>query len=368
LNTPPDHPTDPAAWLARGQQLEAQATLATLAEAVRSYDCAAGILRSLASDHPASRRDLAIAQMNRGNALQKIGTAEALADSLRSYDEAIALLGAPGFENNFPARNSLGAAWMNRGLALHRQASANPELLDEALRSHREAIAVLRPLPLDESPWFRRNLSAAWTNLANALLDSRASDRFTAAADAARTALSLIAAEEDTEPVDADLALKARRCLCDALGHVLALNEAAGLSNDATGAETSDAVDAALALIRHWEQQGLPAFRALAARFFRFGAHFYRLHQPHFLAEFVLENLDPESSPGAIADAQELHAIADEAISVSLAALRAPRLIHQVDPALLRELQTSRDLQSAERRLADLRRSGFPGSQPNLTS
>ncbi len=53
----------------------------------------------------------------------------------------------------------------------------------------------------------------------------------------------------------------------------------------------SDLVDDALALIRHWAARGEHSFQPLAVRFFHYGTQLYRFHQPHFLAEFIQENL-----------------------------------------------------------------------------
>ena len=46
-------------------------------------------------------------------------------------------------------------------------------------------------------------------------------------------------------------------------------------------------------LARHWEARGEGRFHDLAGELFRFGARVYQMHQPHFLSEFLLENLDP---------------------------------------------------------------------------
>jgi hypothetical protein len=49
---------------------------------------------------------------------------------------------------------------------------------------------------------------------------------------------------------------------------------------------------------------------------FRFGARVYAAFQPHFVAEFVLDNTDPgQSSPG-YADSAEMRAAAAEALAL----------------------------------------------------
>lgn len=357
-------PPDAAAWLARGQSLEAQATAEALAEAVRSYECAIALLRALPSANPALRRDLAVAHMNRGNALQKLAAPASLAASVLAYDDAIALLVSPDFAGHEAAQNTLGAAWINRGHALHRQGT--PDTVAAAVASHRSAIAVLQALPLhpsDTTPLeaalnHRLNLAGASMNLANTLLDSASiANRHTAARDATTQALEILALDDlpAQHPAAAELSLLTRRARCDALGHLVFAVSDPALSRELAD-EAGDLVDDGLALVRHWEQRGIPHFRPLAARLYHFGAQLYRFHQPHFLAEFLLEHLDPEQSPGATPDDPALYATATEAIAATLQSLRAPRIVRADDPATQRQIETLRSLQAAEQRLAELRR------------
>lgn len=343
-------------WLRRGQAEEAIGTDASLQSAIRCYDFA---IRDLLAIEIGARpssfdRELGVLWMNRGNALLKRESPESLADAVAAYDAAIAALRGPaGSPRETGTRNSLGAAWMNRGLALHRLTGA--QNLAAALLSYREAIAWLETLPLEENPWFRRNLAAARINFTNALLDhSPSTSDFTTAANTARTALQVMAPTERKDRIDAELALKARRGLCDALGHRLARHEQAGLANDDTAAEVSDLIDAALELIRFWERPGQRFFRPLAARFLRFGAHLYTLHQPHFLAEFLLENLDPAAGADAFEDAAELAAIAEEALTLALQKLRHGQPYFADDPESDRRRRTCHDLSVARARLAAL--------------
>ena len=291
-----------ALWLRRGQTCEAQATPAALDEAVRCYNEAIAQLTTLLSSvsrppSPEFQRRLAIVWMNRGNALQKQWHAEDLEESVRSYDQAIGLLGASSQgPEEFAARNSLGAAWMNRGQALHRQGTA--PALTEALRSQREAIAVLRTLPLQQDIAYRLNLAGALVNEANILLGDGLR-RHDQARTSAEASLALVLTQEAIHPHAAGLALQARRALCDAIGQLLVANTT-HLSVSALADEAGDGVDDGLALARLWEQKGRRDLRPLAERLFHFGVQLYRLHQPQFLAEFVLESLDPERSPGAL--------------------------------------------------------------------
>jgi hypothetical protein len=82
------------------------------------------------------------------------------------------------------------------------------------------------------------------------------------------------------------------------------------------GAAT-DAVDEGLAIARQWEQRGVDRFRGLAYDLVRFGTRVYRLYQPQFLSEFVLENLDPARSSGAYVGSPEMRAAALESLWLS---------------------------------------------------
>ncbi len=352
MSEPAATPTTAAAWLAQGQQHEAEGSGSSLATAITCYDRALALLRLLPdSADPQHRRDLGVTWMNRGNALQKIGTPASLADAVAAYDEAIALLQKLPVAENPSYGNSLGAAWMNRGHALQQQDAA---ALPAAVLAYQDAIAVLQKLPVAEYRNARINLAAAWMNLANALL-LLTPPRATDAHAAAKAALAVTGTLDSSDSIIADLALKARRVQCDALGHLLV---AAGTDRAAIhllADEAGEAADQGLALVRHWEFHGVKIFRPLAARLYRFGARLCLIHQPHFLAEFLLESLDPARAPGALAGDPELHAFAAEFIPHALATLRATSLVGLAPTQAQRLHEAVRDLESAQARLAELR-------------
>ena len=148
--------------------------------------------------------------------------------------------------------------------------------------------------------------------------------------------------------------MKSLRVLCDALVHLLV---AAGTDSSPVhdlAQEAGDAADQGLGLIRHWETRGVRHFRPLAARLHRFGAQLYLIHQPHFLAEFLLEPIDPASGPGAITDDPALHAFAVEYATEALETLRTTSLVHLNDYDRGRLLEAFQSLQSALARLAEL--------------
>jgi tetratricopeptide (TPR) repeat protein len=282
-------------------------------------------------------RDRAIAWMNRGHELLRRGDEASLAGSLDAYNEAIALLRRLPVGGNPSWANSLGAALMNRGHLLHRLHGTGQAAL--ALAAFDDAAAVLEAIPAADHAWPRRNLAGTLLNRANLLLDL---GRLDAARAVAGAALALALPHEREHLVDADLALKARRAMADALGQLLVVRHA---EQEEFARQASDTVDDALAVIRHWSAQAGTALRLLAMRFFRFGVQLYRFHQPHFLAEFIEENLPPAD--------EEFRAIAREAIEAALADDKnSGRIFTLGDPASERRRQTLQDLDSLRARLA----------------
>ncbi len=274
--------------------------------------------------------------MNRGHELLLRGDDVSLDRALDAYHEAIVLLRRLPLAENPGWANSLGAALMNRGRLLHRLHGVAQAAL--TLAAFDEAAVLLRGLQAADNPWPRRNLAGTLVNRANLLLDLA---QFAEAAAGAREAAALSAPHERAEPVDADLALKARRALGDALGHLLV---APGADQEALARQASDVVDEALDLIRHWTNRREISFRTLALRFFRYGAQLYRFHQPHFLAEFIEEHLPAGDA--------EFAALARETID---AALRdgpgTGRFLTVGDPASERRRQAWHELAALRGRL-----------------
>ena len=103
----------------------------------------------------------------------------------------------------------------------------------------------------------------------------------------------------------------ARHVLCHTMARHLSATSDGTVTEDVH--ETTDIVDEGLGLARRWEQAGVVRFRAIAHDLFRFGARVYALYQPHFLDEFVRDNLDPDRSSADYVDSQEMQAAAEDA-------------------------------------------------------
>ncbi|MDB6093040.1 MAG: hypothetical protein JWM32_602 [Verrucomicrobia bacterium] len=342
---------DAPGWLRHGHGLEAEGTPGALAAAIRAYDTVIALLRSQPlEDRDDLRRELGGAWMNRGNALQKQATPTAVAGAILAYDEAIALLRDLPIAIHAPHRNCLGSAWMNRGHALLQLGGA--ENLEAAIASHQAAVATLRDLPLAETPAYRLNLAGAQINLAHALLLTNQHAAVIRAGALAREAFNLVGDRERTAAEFADLGLKARRAFCESIGQLLSASRTPRSTVDLLADEASNAVDSGMDLARLWENRGVPHFRALAARLFRFGAELYQHHQPQFLAEFVLENLDEAAAPPAWTIDPEFREIGARAIARARAGFPHPKVLTAGDHASERALAIHRSLADAAEKIS----------------
>ena len=331
--------------LKAGQTLEAAGQFTA---AIVAYDHARASAHD-ASDAPEWRRQRGICWMNRGNALQKIGTSVSVHEAVHAYDQSIVEFAALPPEGWPAGRNHLGAAWLNRGHALIVAGQR-----EAAVLSLENAIAQLEQLPLADDVSFRINLAGAWTNLAHVILV----DSPVRAVEAARSALALLNGRESTRPELMEMSLRARRALVMALGEQLMAVEKAGESTAELADEAADAIEAGLNLFRRGEPRGFERFRALGARLFRMGAQLYQLHQPQFLAEFLLEYAECP----AFANDAEFASIAREAVASGLKKLQQPQLILAGTPAATRLLDTLQALRDAHSRLHRL-----PASKPLLS-
>jgi hypothetical protein len=334
-------------WMKRGIALLNESTRTSLAHSVVSFERAIALRRSLPlQENGWYRYVLAAGWMNRGDALTRLGSAENLAEAVRSYDQALALLRTLDLQSNALFRKRLALASMNRGITLQEQGTS--ESLRAALASFDQAIALLRdPLAL-EVPEHNSILACALTNRSNALLQTAP----LLARASAEEALTLIFAEEH-EMLAAETGLKARYILCRAISSQLSDNN--GTSPEDLVAAATDALDDALRLARLWEARGEHRFRNLARELFQFGARVYQMHQPQFLTEFLLENLDPREAPDAFPIDPELHEAAAGAIDRALAELQRDGFRSLHTPLFDRFLKSLGQLRLTRIRLDELR-------------
>jgi tetratricopeptide (TPR) repeat protein len=339
-------------WINRGLALLAAGSPEHLSEAVKNFDACIELRKGLsAGPNHQFHYGLAAGWMNRADALTRLGTPENLADALRSYDEALAVMQTLPVEENDWFRHRLAVAWMNR--AITAQAIGGPDSVVEALKGFDQSIALLKGHRVLERPEGKHLLACAWLNRAGLLL-ATSPDKLAEARESALEARATIAGMEEQQPGMADVALKARHALCRAAAARLAETKAGDDVKELVG-EATDAVDEGLALSRLWEERGLPAFKPMEAELFRFGTEIYAKHQPHFLAEFVLENLDPERSPAAKKASAPMMQAGAEAVGRTLQGLQARGFGELGKPGMERLLETLGDLRAADERLRQVR-------------
>lgn len=311
-------------------------------QAVTYFDRAIDLRKSLPLDQsPVFPWGLAAAWMNRADALSRIDRTENLEEIIRSFDQAIEVLTGmqPDAHPSQPSR--IAVAWMNRGLALE---TSDPT---EALSSLNNAISICEGIPADHAgaEEGRRVYIGALLNK-TVLQSGTAPD---AAWPEAKRVLELTQPLETTELMAAEIGLRARYLLCRLFATVQPKE------TDDWITEMTDAIDEGLNLARHWLQKDVPVLQPLAAELFRFGLNAYIMWQPHFLAEFILDNLDPDRTPNTEKQHPAMHQLAAEAVWQAVVAINK-EIQNPESKANKPHLQEIlQELQTAETRLGQLR-------------
>ena len=318
-------------------------TEASLNAAVQAFDRALAMRLAILqpADHWMAYLTAA-SWMNRADALTRLGHPAGIEEAVRSYDEALALMRHMPIEANPLYRRRLAIAWMNRGISLHQRET--PASFSAAAESFERVIEVTR-----EHPEHEFLLACSWTNRGNALLRMEPSRPAEARASAA-FALGLLGRVELQEVTAAGTALKARYIICQAAAEMLAGESATGQASDLVSVAT-DMLEEGIRLARHWEGRGETGFRPMLADFFRFGVAVYRAHLPHFLAEFVLEHLDPTRSPSSLAGDPEMGALAADALAAVARDFQTDGFASVQTPRFSRAMEALRALQQIEGRL-----------------
>jgi tetratricopeptide (TPR) repeat protein len=295
-------------------------TRTALTEAIAFFDRAIAIRRGLPLDrHPMFRYGLAAGWMNRADALTRLGGPDDLDAAVAAYDEALAALDDLPLDGSPLFRRRFAMAWQNRGLAAERR--DRPSALDEAAQSFDAAIAALSAPGADAIDDRDVLLAVAWMNRARVHVAADTPEESEYARLAAHTASALVRNIEHSDELAANVAMQARHVLCRAMARALERRPPGTVPADQL-AEATDAVDEGMALARYWERRGVDRFRPIAFDLFRFGVRLYHAHQPQFLNEFLLENLDPASSSGDFVGSPEVRAATLESLWLLL---RHPR-------------------------------------------
>ncbi len=335
----------------QGIDLAKENSVITLERAVRCFDEAIALRSTLPlEENHFYRYGLSAGWINRGDALAQLEGSRSLEDAIKSYDEALLLLETLPLEENplYPRR--LAITWINRGIALQKRETADDKR--ETTECFREAIAVLERFSAVSIADSHSLLAGAWTNLAGVLAgagEAEAED----ARSSANKALALVRYSEQTDIVAAEMGLKARHALCRLAVREMVSKKA--LSKTAI-AEATDSVDEALALARHWHFfQKRNDLVELTREIFRFGCRIYENGQPHFLAEFLMEGLAPETFGGAIPPNQEIFDAVQAAIWSVVAKLQLDGFQFVATSAFEPFLSDLQELRLVEERLEQIR-------------
>src|ERR1043166_3961122 len=343
----------------RGLALLEENTPASLTASLRWFGAAIELRRTLPLDeNPWYRYVLAAGWINRGDALTRLGSRERLAEAVHSYDQALALLQTLELGGQPLFRKRLALAWINRGITLQEQETT--ESFGAALESFDEAIGILRDPSAPGCAENRPALASALVNRGNALLRLTPPSAILAR-ESVDQAMALTAGQEEQDLLAAEIGLKARHILCRALAVQLADRTGIIAAEELIAAAT-DAVDDGMKLARHWEMRGERRFRDLARELFHFGARAYQIHQPHFLPEFLLENLDPCHSRDAFAVDPKMHGTAGAAIAGAVAEIQRTGFRGLNTPPFDRFVEMLRQLRVTQARLDEL------GRDPSLAA
>lgn len=253
--------------------------------------------------------------MNRGDVLTREGASQNLAEAVRSFDEATKLLELLPLVENPQFRRRFVLAWMNRAVALRACGDAGSTI--EALRSLERAQEVLSAGDLDFDPALHFSLQLNRATLLHQLSRPRES------LHEAHHLLEQCRTSERSNPHTAEIGLKARHAYCLAVATLLETPQMDTKQADEWILRATDEVEEAIRLTAHWETQGAsPTFSALRHELFRFGCRMYLTWQPHFLAEFLLDVLDPARDNALHSSTADLREPALEALALAAQELR----------------------------------------------
>lgn len=319
--SPDDRNAAAKVWMKRGIALLSANNPAVLPESLNCFEQALEIRRTLPFEESSWYRWLLTAcWMNRGDVLTRLGTPADLISAIQSFDEAIVHLQKLPLDEDSQFRGRLALAWMNRSLAL--RAQATPESLDAALQSLKHGQSVIEASVQAKLPVNHALLPALLLNRAALLLEV-SPPRMLEALESAKEVLALCQAGEHQTQQAAELGLKARHAFCHAVAVLLETPPVDLSRADDWIMQATDKVDEAMQLTAWWEKQGAAQhFNDMRHQLFRYGCNLLLAYQPHFMAEFLLDVLDPAQGSTLLAQDAELYRVGLEALDLAAAELR----------------------------------------------
>lgn len=308
-------------WMKRGIALLSASNPEVLPDALHCFDQALAIRRELPFAESAWFRWLLTAcWMNRGDVLTRLGKPADLTAAVQSFDEAIVHLQHLPLEADSQYRGRLALGWMNRSLAL--RAQATPESLHAALLSLDHGKAVIEESVQVGLPVNTALLPTLLINRAALLLEV-SPPRMLEALQVAEETLILCLPQEQLTLQAAEIGLKARHIFCHAVAMLLDTPPVDTTRADDWIIQATDKVDEAMRLTARWESQKESGpFHALRHELFRYGCNLLLAYQPHFMAEFLLDVLDPDQNSPLLAKATDLYQAGLEALNLAAAELR----------------------------------------------
>ncbi|MCB1063989.1 MAG: hypothetical protein KDN20_13835 [Verrucomicrobiae bacterium] len=267
--------------------------------AIQSFDQAIAIRRR--SSDSGAHWGLAAALINRGEALGKLGGDANWTAAVEAQEQAIDALAIFAFEKNPGIANRLALAWMNRGEALAQLTEKHgADRASDSMDSYDKASQILEPLAGAGHPDSARVLAVILAN------GSRARLRFShgapeVTAQLARRALLLVADQTNLDRELLEVVLTASLTLCRSL-----LQSEPSEDLDAEITEIADSALSTLAARWQYDPED-ETLVSLASEVFLCGADAYLRYQPHFLTDYLLDQLDPDRSPAVLSQVEVCH-------------------------------------------------------------
>ena len=345
------------AWANRGIALLGVPDVRALKDALACFDQALAIRKPLASSaQPWFLYNLAGTWINRGDALLRIGGPESRTQALEAYDCAISLVEPVATTGPSIIRRREMVALINRGRILLDQGS--DESMAKALDSFEKVLSLGRE-PGRESP---NDLAALWANAASLKARVEINRGLHAQAEhTLREALGGVSGLEEKDPTAADAALGCRLLLASLLQMQVSALSPTDSRRDSLVATATDIVEEGLALAESWEKRGFERLRPVTAELFRLGVRLYETYQPHFLAEFLTDELFSESALARDASRFRLITDAESAVGRALEKLRSQGFAPVGSAGLERSVETLRSLRLIQERIVALRRAPQAG-------
>lgn len=309
--------------------------------AIAGYQTALAHFEAIEQPSPSTQADIAAVWGNIGHTQSRVAQTETLQQAGDCFRSAIAILETLPWKENVRYRHQLAATWLNLGNVFARQSNpAKPEQrtvdafekaaevldglpkedaaigtlaasvrsslgralmwsaeksnLDLAVASFEETIRIIGGIKDKSDPRLGIEIASAHANRANLLSRATPSqESIQETLSSGEFALKIALPNEKTHLVAAEISLSARRSLCHAFG--ILINNQPPETQQEIHDKASDLLEDGLKLVVHWEAQNASGLRPAAQHLFHLGCAFYCTQQPHFLPEFIKENLDFES-------------------------------------------------------------------------